>query len=167
MTQLDKGILELELDNLIIFSETTLDDLKKLKDRFKIIGYPESNSGVAYTKNIETIDGSPFMLGIRFVNNKIITINLRPYVKYPKNMKDTLERQQLRYMACSRWTFRRLGKPHEKVNSVESTELGLSDTETYKFDFGIISVIQNIRLHDYTDGGYLVIRYNTEKEEAE
>lgn len=51
-------------------------------------------------------------------------------------------------MACSRWAFRRLGKPHEKVNSIESPEFGPSESDVIQ---ALYSIIPNLPNNGMTD----------------
>lgn len=51
-------------------------------------------------------------------------------------------------MDCSRWTFKILGKPHEKVNSVEYPEFGPSESDVIKALYNIIPNLPNNEMTD-------------------
>ena len=139
----------LELDRVSFGPQVTLNDLKSSGLPIQVTETPSSSSALARGTKIVHLDGAPFLPEFYFLNDFPSLVLLRPAIQYPPRMIDPAERQQFRYMACVRWLFTRLGKPHEEHPG---------ETK-YIFPWGSISAIAHLLPKDSCDAGYLALRY--------
>lgn len=147
MLDLTRGILE--LDGTTFGPRTTLDQLSFSGLPVQVTRSPASGTALARGTGLVHVDGAPFLPEFHFSGGLPSLVLLRPAIQYPPHMTDPAERQQLRYVACARWLFVRLGQPHyEHPGEVR-----------YDFPWGSASAVAHLLPRDGCDAGYLSLRY--------
>lgn len=137
------------IDELTVWPGMTEEDLHCKNSDTKYRYFHSGLHSAFYSKGILSVDNSPFMAELHFLNKKISSILLRPNIQYPKSMSNPYEKQRLRYAACCRWLFIRLGFPTNRT------------TEEYGYDFswGTIAAITHLHPKDSCDAGYIIVRF--------
>ena len=147
MLDLTSGTLE--LDGTAFGPRTTLDQLRNSGLPIRAAGAPSAGITLVRGSGLVHVDGAPFLPEFYFSGSLPSRVLLRPAVQYPPSMTDPAERQRLRYVACARWLFVRLGKPHyERPGEVR-----------YDFPWGTVSAVAHLLPRDGCDAGYLAVRY--------
>lgn len=147
MLDLTNGILD--LDGISFGPQTTLNDLKGSGLPVRVTVTPSTGTALARGTKIVHVDGAPFLPEFYFSNGLPTLVLLRPAIQYPPRMTDPAERQQLRYVACARWLFIRLGRPHDEFPG----------EARYDFPWGSASAVAHLLPKDACDAGYLALRY--------
>lgn len=139
---LPHGILS--LDDFPFSPQTTMDELlcPGLPVRASSCDYFRATSPVS-------VDGTNFLPEFSFLAGRPLQLILRPCIEYPVSMADRCKRQQLRFVACARWLFVRLGRPAEQPNG----------ENRYIFPWGYISAVADISPGSEYNAGYIVLNY--------
>lgn len=143
VSDLPHGILS--LDDFPSSPQTTIDKLltSGLPVRASSCDYFRATSPVS-------VDGTDFLPEFSFLAGRPLRLILRPCIEYPASMANRCERQQLRFVACARWLFVRLGRPTEQPNG----------ENRYIFPWGYISAVADISPRSEYNAGYIVLSYN-------
>lgn len=99
---------QFNINGVVICPKTSVSDLQHSGLDMKCKCFTELSRATFYGQTVVLADQTPFTVEIHFLDKTIFSMLLRPYMQHPPKMTDVYERQQLRYVACSRWLFLRL-----------------------------------------------------------
>lgn len=147
MLDLTNGILD--FGGISFGPETTLNNLKCSGLSLKVTENPSAGTALARATELVSVDGALFLPEFYFLNDLPTLVLLRPAIQYPPQMTSPAERQEMRYVACARWLFIRLGKPHSECPGEAK----------YDFSWGSASAVAHLLARDACDAGYIAVRY--------
>lgn len=140
---------QFDINGFIVCPTTSISDLQHSGLNMRYSCSPGINTSSFIGQSIVLVDQAPFLVEIYFLHESISSMLLRPYIQYPPKMTDLWERQQLRYIACSRWLFVRLGPPHAQVPG----------ECRYQFEWGRMSSVAHLLPRDQCDAGYIAVQF--------